>query len=88
MQISILFKTLFQILIDLRHSKTEMDIRTEKILMNTSINVFIKLIPHKFCKLDHKTPEWINKSIISLLKKGENLSKYTTAIPVSIITFN
>ena len=60
MQKSIVFKTLFQILIGVRHSKTESENR--KILMGTLMNIFANFIPHKTCKLDYKTLRWMNKS--------------------------
>ena len=40
-----------------------------KILTDTLTNIFANFISHKTRKFDYKTPKWMDKSIISSLKK-------------------
>ena len=46
-----------------------------KILSETLLNIFHNFIPLKIKKIDHKTPEWINRSIKLSLKKRSKLTK-------------
>ena len=55
-----------------------------KILSETLLNIFCNFIPHNTKKFDHKTPEWINKSIrLSLKKRTKLTKKYHTNPTVS-----
>ena len=47
-------------------------------MQNTDIllNVFENFIPHKTQKFEHKTPDWMNKSITLSLKKSKLTKRY------------
>ena len=59
-QILKLFKKLFQLLTVLKLSTNEKC----KVLTDILLNLFKNFILHKTQKLDYKTPDWMNRSII------------------------
>ena len=46
-----------------------------KILLETLLNIFRNVIPHKIKKFEYRTSEWISKSIRQSLKKRTKLTK-------------
>lgn len=56
-----------------------------QILRENLINIFKKFVSNKISEFNYKNSVWMNKEIISYLKKGKKFLRNTTIIPQIIL---